>query len=190
MAKSIILEWDPSNVRVAVGASSAASPALSRLVTFPMDNGDESDEVVTIAESLAAGLDEQKVGRGDATVIVERAAAELRVLVVPPVPEEEFPSVVNFQANREFSSLAEGWLLDYIRLPGLPNGQSRVLAGAISPQVAAQIRGGCEKAGLSLKKVILRPFAVARLLTAANMVAESSILAEAAGKGDALALAA
>ena len=178
MANSIILEWDPQRVRAAVGSASSASPAVQRAISFALDSGEESDEVVTMAESVAAGLKENRVGKGDAIVVVERSAAELRVLCVPPVPPDELPEVVRFQANREFTSLSEGWLLDYVPLPALPNGQQRVLAGAISPQVATQIRGCCDTAGLHLKKVILRPFASGRLLAAAGMLQEDCILIE------------
>jgi Tfp pilus assembly PilM family ATPase len=181
MANTIILEWDPARVRAAVGSASSTAPSVQRTVTFDLSSGEESDEVVTMADSIAAGLKEHKIGKGDAIVVVERSVAELRVLSVPPVPDDELPDVVRFQAGREFTSVSEGWLVDFIRLPSAPNGQRRVLAGAISPQVAAQIRGTCDTAGLNLKKVVLRPFASGRLLAAAGMLQEDCVLIELLG---------
>ena len=182
MANTIILEWDPVRVRAAVGSASTNSPSVQRTVTFDLTSGDESDEVVTMADSIATGLKEHKVGKGDAIVVVERSVTELRVLSVPPVPDDELPDVVRFQASREFTSVSDGWLVDFIRLPSSPNGQHRVLAGAISPQVAAQIRGTCDTAGLNLKKVVLRPFASGRLLATAGMLQEDCVLIEHLGE--------
>lgn len=169
MGRSIVLEWDSRRVLVATGkVAKGSKPALSRAVGFDLPEGGESDEPMTLGESLAKGLQDQRVGKGEATVIVERTSAEMRMISVPPVPDEELPQVVRFQAGREFSNLTDTWLLDYVKLPSTANGQNRVLAAAISPQVAVQIRAACDKAGLELKRVMLRPFALARLLKRAG----------------------
>ena len=181
MASTIILQWDTARIRAAVGTASANSPSVQKVVAFDLSSGGDTDEVMTMADTIAAGLKEQKVGKGDAVVVVDRTTAELRVLSVPPVPDDELPDVVRFQANREFTSVSEGWLIDFISLPSSPNGQRRVLAGAISPQVAAQIRGACDTAGLNLKKVILRPFASGSLLSKAGMLQEDCVLIEMLG---------
>ena len=181
MASTIILEWDPARIRAAVGTAATNSPSVKKVVTFDLSSGDDTDEVMTMADIIAEGLKEQKVGKGDAVVVVDRSTAELRVLSVPPVPDDELPDIVRFQANREFTSVSEGWLIDFISLPPSPNGQRRVLAGAISPQVAAQIRGACDTAGLNLKKVILRPFASGCLLDKAGMLQEDCVLIEMLG---------
>ena len=181
MASTIILQWDAARIRAAVGTASANSPSIQKVVAFDLSSGGDTDEVMTMADTIAAGLKEQKVGKGDAVVVVDRSTAELRVLSVPPVPDDELPDIVRFQANREFTSVSEGWLIDFISLPSSPNGQRRVLAGAISPQVAAQIRGACDTAGLNLKKVILRPFASGSLLSKAGMLQEDCVLIEMLG---------
>ncbi|MEC8432218.1 MAG: hypothetical protein VXZ54_04715 [Planctomycetota bacterium] len=181
MASTIILQWDAARIRAAVGTASANSPSVQKVVAFDLSSGGDTDEVMTMADTIAAGLKEQKVGKGDAVVVVDRSTAELRVLSVPPVPDDELPDIVRFQANREFTSVSEGWLIDFISLPSSPNGQRRVLAGAISPQVAAQIRGACDTAGLNLKKVILRPFASGSLLSKAGMLQEDCVLIEMLG---------
>ena len=181
MASTIILQWDTARIRAAVGTASENSPSVQKVVAFDLSSGGDTDEVMTMADTIAAGLKEQKVGKGDAVVVVDRTTAELRVLSVPPVPDDELPDIVRFQANREFTSVSEGWLIDFISLPSSPNGQRRVLAGAISPQVAAQIRGACDTAGLNLKKVILRPFASGSLLSKAGMLQEDCVLIEMLG---------
>ena len=181
MASTIILQWDAARIRAAVGTASANSPSVQKVVAFDLSSGGDTDEVMTMADTIAAGLKEQKVGKGDAVVVVDRSTAELRVLSVPPVPDDELPDIVRFQANREFTSVSEGWLIDFISLPSSPNGQRRVLAGAISPQVASQIRGACDTAGLNLKKVILRPFASGSLLSKAGMLQEDCVLIEMLG---------
>jgi len=179
MGRAIVLEWDPQRALVVGGnVARGGRPSLTRAVGFELPVRDESDEPMTLAESLAEGLAAQKLGKGDATVIVERSGAEMRVIEVPPVPDEELPQIVRFQSSREFSSLTDEWLLDYVPLPPLANGQHRVLAAAISPQVVAQIRGCCDKAGLHLKRVMLRPFAVARLLRRSGRLFGNLLLVE------------
>lgn len=179
MGRSIVLEWDSRRVLVATGkVAKGSKPALSRAVGFVLPEGAESDEPMTLGESLAKGLSEHRVGKGEATVILERTSTEMRMISVPPVPDDELPQVVRFQAGREFSNLTDGWLLDYVKLPPTANGQGRVLAAAISPQVAVQIRAACDKAGLELKRVMLRPFAVARLLKRAGRLFGNLLVVE------------
>ena len=179
MGRSIVLEWDSRRALVATGKTSkGARPALTRVAGFDLPTSGEGGAATTLSEALTKGLLEQKVGKGEATVIVERTSAEMRMLTVPPVPDNELPQVVRFQAGREFSNLSDGWLLDYVPLPPTANGQARVLAAAISPQVAVQIRGCCEAAGLELRRVMLRPFAVARLLKRAGRLFGNLLLIE------------
>ena len=83
MASTIILQWDTARIRAAVGTASENSPSVQKVVAFDLSSGGDTDEVMTMADTIAAGLKEQKVGKGDAVVVVDRTTAELRVLSVP-----------------------------------------------------------------------------------------------------------
>jgi Tfp pilus assembly protein PilN len=70
---------------------------------------------------------------------------------------------VRFQAMRDFHSLGEDWPLDYVPLGSNPAEPRQVLAVALSPELLAQIRSTCQRAGLEVGHLILRPYAAASL---------------------------
>jgi hypothetical protein len=87
----------------------------------------------------------------------------MRELQLPPVPEEELPDLVRFQARNWFTSFTDEWLLDYAPIARGPRG-STVLAMAIPGTRARKIRETVELAGLKLRHIVMRPFAAAELL--------------------------
>jgi hypothetical protein len=98
-------------------------------------------------------------------VAVGRASIELRLLTLPPADDDELPEMVRFQAMRQFSTLGDDWSLDFVPVGSTTEGGRSVLAAAISPRLIAQIEKTCQAAGLTPKRLVLRPFAAASLLS-------------------------
>ena len=80
------------------------------------------------------------------------------------MPEDELPDVVRFQAVRQFTTLGDNWPLDFVPLGPNADGGMNVLAAAISPELLEQIRKDCSVAGITVSRLVLRPFAAAALL--------------------------
>src|SRR5205085_1692683 len=72
--------------------------------------------------------------------------------------------VVRFQAVRSFTTFGDEWPLDYVPLEPNADGGMNVLAAAIAPDLLEQIRKDCSTAGITISRLVLRPFAAAALL--------------------------
>jgi Tfp pilus assembly PilM family ATPase len=137
----------------------AASVALSA----PADDEAPAVTAARWGEQIAAALNESGIGRHETMVAIGRASVELRRLLLPPAPDEELPEMVRFQAMRDFSQLDDDWLLDFAPLEAGGEGPRTVLAAALAPDLAGQIRQTCDAAGLKLARLVLRPCAAASL---------------------------
>ncbi len=163
----VALNWDAHRIRLVIAAGGKAAIGkvrFDRAETIVL-NGSDGDESIhdlspiQLADKLRAVLSRFGVTRGDATVVLSRSDVEIRELDLPPVPPEELPDVVRFQARNVFTSFTEDWLLDFVPISG-----TSVLAVAISGDRAKSIRETVEHAGLKLRHIVLRPFAAAELM--------------------------
>src|SRR5262245_43138119 len=165
MSRLVALEWDAKEVRVVIGRRRPGGATVDHALAVPLGEREEgSTAEPDVGAALAKALAEHGVARTEAMVAVGRASIELRFLSTPPVPEEELPDVVRFQAVRQFTTLGEDWPLDFVPLAPNADGGMNVLAAAIAPDLLAQIRKDCATAGITLSRLVLRPFAAASLL--------------------------
>ena len=166
MIRLVALEWDGKEARIALARGRGKSLVLEQAFVVELPRRETTG---TIAESdagakIAATLAQHGISRGDVLVAVGRANIELRFLSTPPVPPEELPDLVRFQALRQFSTLGEDWPLDFVPLGPNSDGGLNVLAAAISPELVKQLKLTCTAAGLNVARLVLRPFAAASLL--------------------------
>ena len=67
-----------------------------------------------IVETLRKAISERGLEKTETLVAIGRGKAELRELTLPPVPEDELPDMVRFQAIRSFASSGESATVDYL----------------------------------------------------------------------------
>ncbi len=170
MARIIAFEWNTEQLRVAVGSAKRNLLVIERLLSFALPTSPEERDrpELSVSEDLAREIGEllagQRFGRAEAIALVSRTHVELRQLTLPPAPDEELPEMVRFQAAREFTSIGEDWPLDFLPLDGDPNQPRNILAAAIDPRLVAGMQKACDRAGLKLKRIGIRPFAAASLI--------------------------
>lgn len=142
-------------------------------------------------EQLAAALAERKWNRGDAIVVLPRAAIELKVVGLPPAPADDWPELARFGVLRDVPNLAEDAVLDFVPLPDsaraaagtLPEGSEfHVHAAWAPPSLIESARELAKVAGLKLLHIVPRPFVAGRLLPEA-VARLGGTLAEADGAG-------
>jgi Tfp pilus assembly PilM family ATPase/Tfp pilus assembly protein PilN len=173
MPRYVALEWDHAEARVIVARTRSGQVDFEHAISVPLtgDSRSPADLGGKIHEALkqvgATGL--------EAIVAVGRANIELRFLSVPPVPPDELPDLVRFQASRQFSQPIEEGLLDYAPLHSSGDPPASVLAAAITPELLKTIREVCEAAHVTLKHLVLRPFAADSLVTD-RLEAESCVI--------------
>src|SRR5688500_6895355 len=110
MIRLVALEWDGKEARIALARARGKSVVLEQAFVVELPRR----ETGTVAESdagakIASALAQHGISRRDVLVAVGRANIELRFLSTPPVPPEELPDLVRFQALRQFSTLGEDW---------------------------------------------------------------------------------
>jgi Tfp pilus assembly PilM family ATPase len=165
MSRLIAIEWDAKEARVAIGRGRTGGVAVDQAFVVPLPQREEgSTAEPDVGAILAKALADHGVSRSEALVAVGRANIELRFLSTPPVPEEELPEIVRFQAVRSFTTFGEDWPLDFVPLETNADGGMNVLAAAIAPDLLEHIRKDCGTAGITISRLVLRPFAAAALL--------------------------
>jgi Tfp pilus assembly PilM family ATPase len=178
MSRLLAFEWDAREARVVVARTTGKSVEVEQAFSVPLaepaevvPEGSPAEAVpegppaeaglAELGPRLAAACRERNVGRCQALVTVPRGKIELRLLQVPPAPDEELPELVRFQALRQFTSLGEDWPLDFIPLQSADPQQVRVLAAAVAPAVVVEVRQICEALDSPPTSLVLRPFAAA-----------------------------
>lgn len=167
MAQLLAIEWDTSEARVVVARPKGKEAVIED--AFVVDLAPRESQTVLNAQQigarLLAELTARNLGRLETLVAIGRKDIELRLLNVPPVPPEELPDVVRFQAMRQFSSLGEDWPLDFVPLAAADEIPMSVLAATLSTDHLRQLRATCEAANLAPRRMVLRPMAAASLLS-------------------------
>ncbi len=138
MARLLAVEWDGREARVAVARRSASSIAVEQAFSIQLD----SDSGESVGQQIASTLSQRGIAREETLVGVGRSNIELRVLSIPPAPDDELPEIVRFQAMRQFTALNEDWPLDFVVLDRNDE-EVTILAAAISCDLVTQSNNTC-----------------------------------------------
>ena len=156
----VAIEFDKQQTFLTAMQSVSRQTQIKHLACLKHDATEEATTSALKDEIARVGLT-----KSDALVVVSRSDVELRLLDVPPAPENELPAMVRFVAKNEFASLNDSWLLDFVRLSGDDKTPGKVLAAGLAPERKELIQKTVEEAGLRLKKINFRPLEVANYLS-------------------------
>ncbi len=143
------------------------------------------DQFPSIARQLAEYLKKNRLTKTDVAVVLSRTDVEVRAMLFPPVPVEELPDLVRFQAAKEFNAYDATAPLDFFSTTKLDNvsrsslfpvlnaaalkaetaGKFQMPSGTPKHLIASTIRLSrfqhiqkqCDEWGLPLKNLLLRP---------------------------------
>ncbi len=180
MSQRIIINWGDAPLRLIAINVRDQQVTLTRLATLPTASRRDPVELI---ETLKAW----RVAKAQVVVVVDRADCEVRGFQVPPVPAEELPAIVRFQALQHFASLEDGSAIDYLPTP--EGGGQQVLAAALPAERMEEIEKLCGTLGAHLLGVIFQPCGIAAVVEHAlrsldNTAKTRLIIAEADGKVD------
>jgi Tfp pilus assembly PilM family ATPase len=165
-AKIIALEWDNREARVAVATARGTGAVVEDAFAIDLAAPNADDTSLgpeAIGRRLAESLAQRGVTASETLVALGRTSIELRSLALPPVPPNELPDMVRFQAMQAFAGIGEDWPLDFVELETHGEGTS-VLAAVVAPRQVQLVREACQAGGLTPSCLVLRPFAAASLL--------------------------
>lgn len=166
MARYLALDWDTSEAHVAVVRTGSGKPQIEQAfsVSFPPQQVGTAVTEIDVGKWIAKEISSRKLNGIDTLIAIGRSNVEMRMLTIPPAPDDELPDLVRFQAQGHFSALGNDWTLDYLPISGKEYEQRQMLAAGISPQSIGQIHKSCETAQLQPRKLLLRACAAAALL--------------------------
>lgn len=155
MPKKLAIDWDDTELRLVAAQCGGSGVKVTDAAVIPMEDGN-------IEETLSAAIERRGLEKLETLVAIGRGRAELRELKLPPVPDEELPDMVRFQAIRSFASAGDSASVDFL-VTQRTDETVKVIAAAIAPSKFDFIRKPCESAHLHLKRIALRPLSAAAL---------------------------
>ena len=174
MAKLLALDWDRLEARIIIAHGQGGKVVVDQVTTMPLQLDTQEMSAADVGEQLRAALASGRFPKCQALAAVGRAQVELRVLKLPPAPEDELPEMVRFQGMREFSSLKEDSPLDFVPLGDSGEEPGEVMAAAIPSDFAQSVSGAFAENGQELRRLILRPCAATSLALRRCAVASSA----------------
>ena len=154
MVKKLAIDWDESELRLVAAQCSGNNVKVTDARVIPIEDG--------ILQTLRTALDGRGMDNTETLIAIGRGQAELRELQLPPVPEEELPDMVRFQAGKSFATAGENATVDYLVTNRSDSGVE-MIAAALGPQELSKLRGVCEAASLVAKRISIRPLSAAAL---------------------------
>ncbi len=155
MVNKLAIDWDESELRLVAAQCNGSNVTVTDAAVIPITNNN-------IFETLQAAIKERGLEKTETLVAIGRGKAELREFQLPPVPDEELPDMVRFQAIRTFASAGDSATVDYLVTKRSSEGVEMIVA-AVGPTGLTEIRETCQAADLEIKRISLRPLAAAAL---------------------------
>lgn len=153
--KKVALDWDEQQLRIVVGDSAGKQTRIIDAAILPIQTGG-------VGSTLSKWIREKGLEKSDCLVAIGRDAAELRQMEFPPVPEEELPDMVRFQAVRTFASAGEGAIVDYLPTASSEKGVHAIVS-ATGANKLDPIRKAIAESGMTISRIALRSIAAAAL---------------------------
>lgn len=180
MAKKLAIEWDSHSLRMVVGRQRGSSVVVEQALHFPLAKAGEEAEKGSLESKVGRLLSEQisahGIGKLPTIIGVNRSSIELQMVAVPPVPDDELPDIVRYQAMRECTNLGEDGTVDFVKLPPSDDGKLRVQAAAISAKQLNSIQKICNQAQVQPQSYAVRSFGAAYLAASQSRFSGISFL--------------
>ena len=164
MPRYLAIELSQTESRVLLARTGSGGTIVEQAFWVPLESEGDKPGAESLEASVVAALAERGIARLPVIGVVGRSEVELRLLNLPPAPEDELPDLVRFQAGREFPSLETDAALDFLPLDDAADQPRRVLAAVLKPGVADRFARICGAAKLSLERLVFHPAAAASLL--------------------------
>ena len=189
MATWVAITWENDRL-LFLSASSFGKTATFEHAAV-LDDPKKFSELVT----------QYRLAKAETIVVLNRSDVEVRSMLFPPVPLDELPDLVKFQAGREFNNYDPNAPVDFFVTSKLDDVSRSTLFPAVKPSEAAakpegapkhilastlrltifqKIKSFCDEHGLVLRHIVLRPCVTASLWRQSGVVApnRSTLLVE------------
>ena len=172
MATWVAITWENDRLLLLSASTSGRTATYEHVAV--LDNPKKLGELIS----------KYRLAKADTIVILNRSDVEVRPMVFPPVPTEELPDLVKFQAAKEFNNYDPNAPVDFFVTSKLEDVSRSTLFPAIKPSDAESMPDGapkhilastlqlatflkirlfCEEHNLVLRHIVLRPCTAAAL---------------------------
>lgn len=155
MVRKLAIDWDEIELRLVAAQGTGSSVKITDAAVIPVENGN-------VINTLRAAIEQRGLEHTETLIAIGRGKAELRELKLPPVPDDELPDMVRFQAIRSFASAGDSATVDYL-VTHRDDSAVNLIAAAVGPDKLNEIRKTGAAVDLNVKRVSLRPLSAAAL---------------------------
>lgn len=156
MPDVLAIYWDKKRLRI---VEASIGSAVRVIQSFVIDVPETPSN-----RWLRDPLKQHGVNARQAIVCLPREEGILRQLELPDAPDDELPTLVQFQASMRSTTPLDQLVLDYLPLPRRPGAIQRdVLLASVPKTTVDPIRAVLAEAGLDLVSLSLSSFALAEL---------------------------
>lgn len=158
MAAVLGIDWSPQALRVVACDGRGPQPAFAGCLEIPAPFAPAQAEA--LGAQLKGLLKAGGLKAGSAVAVIGREQLLCRDIRCPNVPDEERPSLIQFQTLKEITLGPEEAVIDFLPLSQpWPTGEQRVLAMVLRRGHLAALQKLCQAAGLKLEGVVPSPLA-------------------------------
>ena len=116
MPNYIAFSWEQNVLSLLAAKVQGTTAYFEQLAVFPKQLPENAGtDAAPLAERVAEYIRSKKLTKVDAVVLLGRADVEVRSMFFPPVPPDELPELVRFQAAREFNNYDPDSPLDFFQ---------------------------------------------------------------------------
>src|SRR6056297_3793357 len=144
MTKAVV-DWDDQQIRMVVGERDGQRVRLRLALIEPIGQAG-------LQKTLESLIGDHSLEKLECLVAVGRDRTELRQMDFPPVPVEELPDMVRFQAIRQFASAGDTATVDFITTQVDEQGVKAIVS-ATGPSQLKPIRKTIETTGWTLQRI-------------------------------------
>jgi Tfp pilus assembly PilM family ATPase len=176
MARILAIDWDRKEARALVLSSGPTGTSVAGVWAARLDTSEGAPlNGKQIGARLAEVMGADAVGKATTIVGVARDNVQIKLLNLPPAPDNELPDLVRFQAEREFTTLGSEAALDFIPLSGSDTTPHTVLAVALSPAGINEAREVSQAADLEPDRITVRALAAVSFVMRAGTVDSTGV---------------
>ncbi len=158
--KLLAIDWDAKDLRLVLVRPRTDGVDLLKAISVPIPRDVVMDDAESLGAFVREAVRQAKVRAKRAVLSIPRDQVVLNTLSLPPSPEEDLPSIVQFQIAKELPFAADQATIDFAVCGTFdPKESCSVLVAAVRNEQLGFFRNVAAEAGLTLERIGLRPHA-------------------------------
>jgi hypothetical protein len=184
LAGVLVLNWDRVECHLTAAETSRQGVELRGSAVWRPEEELSPGTADSLGKKLRAYLNRSGLKAASVLVSVGRDRLVLKEISHPPLPPQEEPALVRFQATKDLAESPEAVVVDYTGLSDqAAAGERQSLAVILRRSILTSFQQLCRSAGLKLLGVVPRAFAAAGCLQRAQGSRERETINQALGVG-------